>query len=54
MKTKIKDLTLEEKEKLFCAKYDECRDCPLAVGPDWDYVYQCVVSLANEEVEVDE
>ena len=54
MKKKIKDLTLEEKNK-FCKKYKFCGyHCPLYCGLSEDNFAQCKYSIKESEVEVDE
>ena len=54
MKKKIKDLTLEERQKV-CEQHEKCKDCPLAMG--YSYMSNYIVCLGNKlerEVEVDE
>lgn len=51
MNKKIKELTLEEQEKI-CKQYNYCEDCPLLLG------HFCFIEilneLANEEIEVED
>ena len=49
MKKKIKDLTFEERMKI-CGKYEDCEECPLFAGMNYDNVPQCVDKLMNKEV----
>lgn len=49
MEKKIKDLTFGERMKI-CAKYENCEDCPLFAGMDYDNVPKCVDKLMIKEV----
>lgn len=50
MKKKIKDLTPEEREKLWCNKWCSCSICPCYM----DFEEICMFKKMEEEVEVDE